>query len=104
MPTDDRALREKLDALAEDKERELGFLIGLPGCFREVALDLLREKEQRETPCVWSVDDDGIWTATCGEVEWCFNDGGPVENKVMRCCGCGHPVQVNQPQDAAEEK
>lgn len=46
--TDDKALREKLAALAEDKERELGFLIGVPGCFREVALDLLREKKERE--------------------------------------------------------
>lgn len=56
-------------------------------------------------PCEWTEDEDeDIWTATCGLVEWCFNDGGPIENRVHFCIGCGHPVVVkSKPQDAAKE-
>lgn len=112
-----KRVREALDAYGPDVEdlAERAATFRAEANRADDAIAALRASEARErelqgkldaaeAPCVWSVDDDGIWTATCGEVEWCFNDGGPVENKVKRCCGCGHPVQVKQPQDAAEEE
>lgn len=46
-------------------------------------------------PCEWAEDEDeGLWTATCGLVDWCFNEGDPIENRVHFCVGCGHPVVV----------
>jgi hypothetical protein len=42
--------------------------------------------------CVWTEDwDGGSWETSCGE-GFCFNDGGPEENKTRFCCYCGKPV------------
>jgi len=38
--------------------------------------------------CVWTEDDDGIWTGSCGVV-WVFTDAGPKENGACFCLGCG---------------
>lgn len=65
------------------------------------------EEKLREAakPCEWAEDqDEGLWTATCGLVDWCFNEGGPIENKVHHCVGCGHPVVVKDSRDAAKEE
>jgi len=46
--------------------------------------------------CVWTPDMDeetGIHYSTCGEA-WAFNDGGPNENNVRFCQGCGKPVKL----------
>ena len=45
--------------------------------------------------CDWSLDDEenGIWQSTCGEM-WSFIDGGPKENRVRFCHGCGKSVDV----------
>ena len=42
--------------------------------------------------CEWTLEEDDIegqsWLSACGE-RWCFNDGGPTENKMRYCHGCG---------------
>ena len=44
-------------------------------------------------PCKWTLDDDesNTWASGCGEL-WSFIDGGPAENRVKYCHGCGKPV------------
>lgn len=44
-------------------------------------------------PCAWRQDDDGNWNTACGEI-FCYNDGGPKENKTNFCQYCGKPVQA----------
>lgn len=49
-------------------------------------------------PCRWAEDDPwgampGTYASDCGEL-WTFNDGGPKENSVRFCQGCGRPVEV----------
>jgi hypothetical protein len=43
-------------------------------------------------PCEWQREDDihmpDTWRSDCG-VMWTFTDGGPVENDMKYCCGCG---------------
>ena len=44
--------------------------------------------------CEWKHDDDdGFWESACGEA-WQFNDGGPADNNVRFCQGCGKPVLI----------
>lgn len=49
--------------------------------------------------CNWSLtyDDSGVWESSCGE-EWIFIDGGPAENSVRFCHGCGKPVAIEDQQ------
>lgn len=42
--------------------------------------------------CKWTYDEhDYKWDSGCGEA-WMFSDGGPTENGVKFCQGCGKPV------------
>ena len=43
--------------------------------------------------CKWMEDAGEMWETTCGEA-WAFTDGGPVENGVKFCHGCGKPVEI----------
>ena len=47
--------------------------------------------------CKWKPDDSesGTWASGCGEL-WQFNDGGPKENHVRFCQGCGKPVVMKE--------
>lgn len=108
MPTEDKTLHEKLDAmvgiqLMHPLHRDKGMYNDYMSAIKAVALDildenqtLLREKEQRETPCVWTPNELGARWAGCGH-------GSAAKYPPRFCPGCGHPVQVKQPQDAAEE-
>ena len=56
----------------------------------------------KKDPCTWSLDDDpdrAAWQSACGQ-SWMFTDGGPAENHVRYCHGCGRPVQIVQPAEA----
>jgi hypothetical protein len=52
-------------------------------------------------PCTWTKSNDphmpDTFNATCGVV-WTFTDGGPVENGVRFCPGCGAVVSVAAPE------
>lgn len=45
--------------------------------------------------CVWTLDSDEYrgdsWDSACGET-WCFVEGGPDDNRVTFCQGCGGRV------------
>lgn len=64
-------------------------------------LDLYQDNEAlattADTPrptCAWTYDDStSSWDSACGE-KWQFIDGGPEENGVKFCHGCGRPVRV----------
>lgn len=59
----------------------------------EIALPVL---EQESQSCTWKYDEsDYYWSSACGE-DWCFTDGGPEENRVKFCQGCGRPVVLEQ--------
>jgi len=50
-------------------------------------------------PCIWTPV-DGVWMpnmydSACGEV-WYFEFGGPEENNVRFCQGCGGKVQIKE--------
>jgi hypothetical protein len=51
--------------------------------------------------CEWREEDpygemSGTYASACGEL-WSFIDGGPTENNVRFCHGCGKPVDVAPP-------
>ena len=52
-----------------------------------------------EPTCTWSKDPDfemgDTYDSACGE-KWSFIDGGPTENRVSFCQGCGKPVKIVQ--------
>ncbi len=103
MPTDDKALREKLDALIKqqplDREghgsdcalRDAAHYCSCGLVEYNTALDLLRRLEERETPCVWTLNDFVFQTECNARI------GQDLESDF--CPGCGHPVQVKQPQE-----
>ncbi|MCC4118807.1 hypothetical protein LLG90_25985, partial [Aromatoleum toluclasticum] len=41
--------------------------------------------------CLWIENNEAIWNTACGEA-WSFVDGGPADNNVKFCHGCGKPV------------
>jgi len=48
-------------------------------------------------PCIWTPVDSiwmpDVYDSACGEV-WSFEDGGPEENNVRYCQGCGGRVEL----------
>ena len=50
---------------------------------------------QAQDACNWSLmdEDNGVWESACGEA-WTFIDGGPQDNNVRFCQGCGKPVAI----------
>lgn len=63
-----------------------------------------------EAYCEWREEDQwgpmaGTYESACGQA-WAFTDGGPAENNVRFCQGCGKPVNVipfPQPPEEADE-
>jgi len=51
---------------------------------------------QRKPVCAWRREDDDhmpdTWRSECG-VLWTFTDGGPTDNDMKHCCGCGAKLQ-----------
>lgn len=49
------------------------------------------------TGCQWTQDPDfemgDTYHSACGDV-WSFTDGGPADNNVRYCHGCGKPVTL----------
>jgi hypothetical protein len=47
--------------------------------------------------CQWTPEDDDndTYASACGEL-WSFIDGGPVENNIRFCHGCGKLVEVKE--------
>ena len=48
--------------------------------------------------CEWTATDafdQTYWDSACGEA-WTFIDGGPADNSVRFCQGCGKPVHIKQ--------
>lgn len=53
----------------------------------------LKDKNaQSSKPCQWQQEDSehmpDTWRSDCG-VLWTFTDGGPIDNDMKHCCGCG---------------
>lgn len=41
-------------------------------------------------PCLWTEDEDGLWTASCDGRAWSTMDGSPPSDNSMRFCPkCG---------------
>lgn len=77
------------EALAEQRK-----LIEESGGYNFAALRA--EQDGRADKCIWRYDEnDYYWSGACGE-DWCFTDGGPEENRVRFCQGCGRPVMLEQ--------
>lgn len=55
---------------------------------------VVRVEVRDARPCVWRYDEDtDAWDSECGE-KWQFMVGGPKENHVRCCQGCGARVKV----------
>lgn len=69
------------------------------GGYNFEALEAYRREEfgqQGRGGCKWHYDEaDCFWSSECGE-DWQFIDGGPEENRVKFCQGCGQPVVLEQ--------
>ena len=69
----------------------------------EIAADAIKAGRaalaNAEPTCTWSKDPDfemgDTYDSACGE-KWSFIDGGPTENRVSFCQGCGKPVKIVQ--------
>lgn len=54
------------------------------------------------TDCEWTFDESQYsWHSACGE-DYLFTDGGPVENRVRFCQGCGGKVKIPAAQGGDE--
>lgn len=62
------------------------------GAYR-ATLAALVDEATAERVCRWTEEDYGVWWSDCGE-GWCFNDGGPSENSVRFCQGCGWHIEL----------
>lgn len=66
------------------------------------------ERLKNPEPCVWQIDGDDLyssegWRSMC-DYHWVFEDGGPNENQMRFCVGCGHPVKVAEIKHEREEE
>lgn len=44
--------------------------------------------------CTWTYDETHFaWDSSCGK-KWILMDGGPSENEIRFCHGCGEPVEI----------
>lgn len=57
------------------------------------------QQERKPEQCEWKPEDQEFtpytYASTCGEL-WSFIDGGPIENRVKFCQGCGKPVILKE--------
>ncbi len=57
------------------------------------------QQERKPDQCEWKPEDEdfmpGTYASACGEL-WSFIDGGPNENRVRFCHGCGNPVILKE--------
>lgn len=67
---------------------------------RQLAIALQPQNEPQNIPnnipdiCKWTYDEhDYKWDSACGE-SWQFTDGGPEDNHVKFCQGCGKHVEL----------
>jgi hypothetical protein len=58
---------------------------------------MARRKKVSPSPCVWRMDEDGVWLGTCG-VLWCLEEGTPKDHEMRFCPRCGHPMKQGPPQ------
>jgi hypothetical protein len=93
-------LTELLRHMADDS-------MGMEPGDRQVLSDAANHIEaleaQLDRTCEWSVSahrDNEYWSSSCGD-DWMFIDGGPEENSVRFCQGCGGKV-VLAAQEAGE--
>ena len=49
--------------------------------------------DEPQAACTWTEDPEGYWSTSCGR-SWTFIEGGPEENGVRYCHGCGKPVRI----------
>lgn len=96
-------------ALAEATLRELNLAAVTYAALGKVILkdgaEAMRDKlsaalaNAEPTGCTWTKDPDfemgDTYDSSCGE-KWSFIDGGPTENRVSFCQGCGKPVKIVQ--------
>ena len=49
--------------------------------------------DEPKAACTWTEDTQGYWSTSCGR-SWTFIEGGPRENCICYCHGCGKPVRL----------
>lgn len=56
----------------------------------------------QQTKCEWDQGDPDSteWHTGCGS-HWIFNEGGPEENSMIFCHGCGKPIAITSPKGDA---
>lgn len=93
------AIRER-DRLRRDVADMTEELLHVPSRKEWGELQKRAEKAEAElaaiksATCAWTHDlGEDTWDSVCGE-RWMFDDGGPRENNVRFCHGCGKRVRL----------
>ena len=86
-------LQQALDALHELDSCSIGYASQWFDADRLYpAISAISAHMATPATCEWTEDDE-MWETSCGEA-WGFPLGGPVENGVRFCHGCGKPVEI----------
>ena len=81
------------DALINDARRDIAAIEDLIE---------IGDQEDSEHGCKWVFEgEDSGWQTNCGKL-WAFIEGGPADNGVTYCHGCGKPVVVVIPVKSEE--
>jgi hypothetical protein len=98
------------EAMAAEYQAWIDFYHAGNGDFADFLRKRLAPKDDvaavQASSCEWREEDQwgpmaGTYESACGEA-WAFTDGGPTENNVRFCQGCGKPVKLvpfSQPVD-----
>jgi hypothetical protein len=62
-------------------------------CCTQREIDLMKERDELKSETIWEEHYDGEWQCSKCDALWMFEDGGPVENRVNYCQGCGAKIK-----------
>lgn len=96
---DDIRSEAKAEALREAAERAVDFCSSW-----NINSDWLRAAilaDEPQVECTWTEYPEGYWSTSCGR-SWTFIEGGPEENGICYCHGCGKPVRITDEPDKEE--
>jgi len=84
---------DRVREIADEREAMAAMVAEYPESVQALEADalILRALLEERGDCAWTVDDDGAWSTACGRV-WQFEVGGPAENRMTYCMGCGRRV------------
>jgi len=87
-----KLLQHALEALVKHGAAYLGHEYAYDGAIKTIRAHLANPQKE-PVACEWTEDAGEMWQSSCGEALE-FSWGGPVENGVKFCHGCGKPIEI----------